>query len=288
MLWALGGMRLADAPRAVARHGGRGLRSGLRYVRRQPAQAALLLALGLVSALGLQANVLMPSLAQRTFGRGPTGYGLLLTGYGVGAVLSALRLASRALHAGRAPEDAPPRPRSVRGGAARRRRQPGLRAGGRVPGDRRPRDDPLHRDDEHADPAAGRRRVSRPGDGAAHRHVHGDGAARQPAAGRHRGALRRARRDPGLGGGAARRPGVPHDAGRRFAPSPVDAAGAPAQKAPHGELHASVREPDLCAVSHRRRVSLPVARHAEALRLPGRDAGRRARPSCSTSPARSS
>ena len=38
--------------RAVARHGGRGLRSGLRYVRRQPAQAALLLALGLVSALG--------------------------------------------------------------------------------------------------------------------------------------------------------------------------------------------------------------------------------------------
>jgi MFS family permease len=94
VLWALGGMRLADAPRAVARHGGRGLRSGLRYVQRQPAQAALLLALGLVSALGLQANVLMPSLAQRTFGRGPTGYGLLLTGYGVGAVLSALRLAS--------------------------------------------------------------------------------------------------------------------------------------------------------------------------------------------------
>jgi len=37
----------------------------------------------------------MPSLAQRTFGRGATGYGLLLTGYGIGAVVSALRLASR-------------------------------------------------------------------------------------------------------------------------------------------------------------------------------------------------
>jgi predicted MFS family arabinose efflux permease len=37
----------------------------------------------------------MPSLAQRTFGRGATGYGLLLTAYGTGAVLSSLRLASR-------------------------------------------------------------------------------------------------------------------------------------------------------------------------------------------------
>ena len=140
VLWALGGMRLADAPRAVARHGGRGLRSGLRYVQRQPAQAALLLALGLVSALGLQANVLMPPLAQRTFGRGPTGYGLLLTGYGVGAVLSALRLASgrytRDEHRRTLGSLRPPS-RSLR--AARRRRQPGLRAGGRVPGGRRPR-----------------------------------------------------------------------------------------------------------------------------------------------------
>ena len=95
VLWAFAGMRLADVRPAIARRGGRGLRSGVRYVRTQPAQAALLAALGLVSALGLQANVLMPSLAQRTFARGPTGYGLLLTGYGVGAVLSALRLASR-------------------------------------------------------------------------------------------------------------------------------------------------------------------------------------------------
>jgi MFS family permease len=95
VLWALAGMRLdARRPRAV-RHDPGALRAGLRYVRQQPVQAALLVALGLVSALGLQANVLMPSLAQRTFGRGPTGYGLLLTAYGIGAVGSALRLASR-------------------------------------------------------------------------------------------------------------------------------------------------------------------------------------------------
>jgi MFS family permease len=95
VLWALAGMRL-DARRPPAmRHDPGALRAGLRYVRQQPVQAALLVALGLVSALGLQANVLMPSLAQRTFARGATGYGLLLTAYGIGAVGSALRLASR-------------------------------------------------------------------------------------------------------------------------------------------------------------------------------------------------
>ena len=71
------------------------IRSGLEYVRRQPVQRALLVALGLVAGVALQTNVLMPSLAERTFAAGPGGYGLLLTAYGGGAVLSALRLASR-------------------------------------------------------------------------------------------------------------------------------------------------------------------------------------------------
>jgi predicted MFS family arabinose efflux permease len=88
-------MRLEGRRRPLARAGGRDLRAGLRYVRTQRAQASLLVALGVVSALGLQANVLMPSLAERTFDRGATGYGLLLTAYGIGAVISALRLASR-------------------------------------------------------------------------------------------------------------------------------------------------------------------------------------------------
>lgn len=94
-LWALWGM---DLPRWVPRPGaaeGRSLRSGLRYVWSQPTMRALLLSLGCVSALSLQANVLMPSLAKRTFASDAQGYGLLLTAYGAGAVLSALLLARR-------------------------------------------------------------------------------------------------------------------------------------------------------------------------------------------------
>lgn len=70
------------------------IRSGLAYVRTQPVQRALLVALGVVAGISLQANVLMPAIAERTFAAGAQGYGLLLTAYGVGAALSALRLAA--------------------------------------------------------------------------------------------------------------------------------------------------------------------------------------------------
>ncbi|HXJ34144.1 MAG TPA: MFS transporter [Candidatus Eisenbacteria bacterium] len=94
-LWALLGMHLPAArPRAGAGRAS-GLRSGLAYVRHRPVLASLLGTLGLVSALALQSNVLMPSLAERVFGRGARGFGVLLTAYGVGAVITALRLASR-------------------------------------------------------------------------------------------------------------------------------------------------------------------------------------------------
>ncbi len=69
-------------------------RSGLRYVWGTPSLRNLLLLLGIVSSLGLQYNVLMPVFAQRVFGAGARGYGLLLTAGGVGALCSALRLAS--------------------------------------------------------------------------------------------------------------------------------------------------------------------------------------------------
>jgi MFS family permease len=95
-LWALWGMELPPATsRKRPAHGDRSFASGLAYVRRQPVTRALLIALGLVSAFSLQANVLMPSLAKRTFDTDATGYGLLLTAYGGGAVLSALLLARR-------------------------------------------------------------------------------------------------------------------------------------------------------------------------------------------------
>jgi len=70
------------------------IRSGLAYLRREPMQRALLLALGIVAGVALQANVLMPALAERSFAVGAEAYGLLLTAYGGGAVVSALRLAA--------------------------------------------------------------------------------------------------------------------------------------------------------------------------------------------------
>lgn len=94
-LWALAGMRLPPRGERTTRPLDGSLRSGVEYVRRRPAMRALLVALGLVSAFSLQANVLMPALAARTFGSDAQGYGLLLTAYGMGAVLSALLLARR-------------------------------------------------------------------------------------------------------------------------------------------------------------------------------------------------
>ena len=94
-LWAILGMRFDQPRRAVATGRGSGLRSGLAYVRHRPVLAALLGTLGVVSMLALQANVLMPSLAHRVFGREAQGYSGLLTAYGAGAVITALRLASR-------------------------------------------------------------------------------------------------------------------------------------------------------------------------------------------------
>lgn len=94
-LWALAGMRLAERPRTRVASRATGLRSSLGYVRRRPVLAALLGTLGVVSTLALQSNVIMPSLAHRVFGRDAQGFGGLLTAYGIGAVITALRLASR-------------------------------------------------------------------------------------------------------------------------------------------------------------------------------------------------
>jgi len=95
-IWAIAGMRF-DGPRRVVAAAGRatGLRSGFGYIRRRPVLAMLLGTLGVVSALSLQSNVIMPSLAHRVFGRDAQGFGGLLTAYGIGAVVTALRLASR-------------------------------------------------------------------------------------------------------------------------------------------------------------------------------------------------
>jgi len=69
-------------------------RDGLRYAWRTPALRNLLLLLGFVSSFGIQYAILMPMLADRVFGAGSLGYGLLLSGNGIGAVCSGLGLAS--------------------------------------------------------------------------------------------------------------------------------------------------------------------------------------------------
>lgn len=94
-LWAVAGMRFDASRRPVAAGRPGGLRSGLAYVRRRPLVGLLLATLGVVSTLSLQSNVIMPSLAHRVFGRDAQGFGALLTAYGIGAVVTALRLASR-------------------------------------------------------------------------------------------------------------------------------------------------------------------------------------------------
>jgi MFS family permease len=72
-----------------------GFLSGLRYVWRTRPLRNLLGLLGVVSGLGLQYNVLMPVLAREVFGVDARGFGALLTAAGVGALVSALHLASR-------------------------------------------------------------------------------------------------------------------------------------------------------------------------------------------------
>lgn len=94
-LWALAGMRFEGHRRVAVGGRATGLRSGLAYVRRRPILAVLLGTLGAVSTIALQSNVIMPSLAHRVFGREAQGFGALLTAYGTGAVVTALRLASR-------------------------------------------------------------------------------------------------------------------------------------------------------------------------------------------------
>ena len=71
------------------------IRGGLQYVTRSvPIRTALIL-LAIVSAMGMPYTVLMPVVAARVLGGGPSTLGLLMTATGVGALGGALYLASR-------------------------------------------------------------------------------------------------------------------------------------------------------------------------------------------------
>lgn len=89
-------MRLPRRARArVPAHWRSELRDGFEYARRSPPIRALLLLLAAVSLTGMPYTVLMPVFAARIHGGGPDVLGILMGSVGLGAVISALWLASR-------------------------------------------------------------------------------------------------------------------------------------------------------------------------------------------------
>lgn len=71
------------------------LREGLAFAWHEPGVRAALGAVSVTSALGLSYSTLLPVLARDVLGGGVQGYGLLLAGAGIGAIIGALASASR-------------------------------------------------------------------------------------------------------------------------------------------------------------------------------------------------
>jgi predicted MFS family arabinose efflux permease len=67
---------------------------GFGYLARKPALAGLVLLAGVLTLFGWSFIVLLPALAQRQLGVQERGYGLLLSGTGLGALVAALLVAS--------------------------------------------------------------------------------------------------------------------------------------------------------------------------------------------------
>jgi MFS family permease len=74
---------------------GTGLAEGVRYAWATLPLRRLLLLLGVTAGIGFQYQLLLPVYARDILGSGPKVYGLLLTAFGAGALLGALRLTQR-------------------------------------------------------------------------------------------------------------------------------------------------------------------------------------------------
>ena len=77
----------ASAGTAVAR-----LAEGVRYVWRRPGLRNLLLLLALMGGFGFQYMVLLPVYARTILDAGPREYGLLVSAFGIGSILAAVRM----------------------------------------------------------------------------------------------------------------------------------------------------------------------------------------------------
>lgn len=88
----------AEPPRSNAREG---LAEGLRFVRSTPQVAVLLRLIGVHSVLGQPYLTLMPVFARDVLRLGASGYGMLLSCVGAGAIVGALSLAAAGSRVGR-------------------------------------------------------------------------------------------------------------------------------------------------------------------------------------------
>jgi MFS family permease len=75
------------APRRSVTHD---IAAGLRYAWGTPAIRRVMLAVAMTSAIGLSVNTITPALARDILNAGPRGYGAILAGAGVGAIMGAL------------------------------------------------------------------------------------------------------------------------------------------------------------------------------------------------------
>ena len=199
------GLARVAHPSAIA-----GMLEALRYVRNDRLMWILMRIVAVFSVLSVPILTLLPVVARDQLHLGVSGYGLLMTCYGVGATLGALAIASQGGRAeARAHADgelARPRRRDPRLLALALRRV--LRHDAVRHGHRR---DHQQRADQHAAAAPGAQRTARQGDGDLRDGVRGDEpgrVVRRRVARLQRGCLARDRRD-GRADGAVHHLGVP-------------------------------------------------------------------------------
>lgn len=96
VIYALMLMDIPERVRPVAGSAMGEIRAGLSYVRRTPSVLGIIVLLGLTSTFALNLSVLVPLLARSVLGLDSSGYGLLMSALGVGALLGSVSLATYA------------------------------------------------------------------------------------------------------------------------------------------------------------------------------------------------
>lgn len=94
VILALLHMDILDRGRARERSALEEIRTGLSYVRTTPPVLGIIVLLGVVSTFALNWSILVPLLARNALGLEATGYGLLMSAMGVGALAGSVALAT--------------------------------------------------------------------------------------------------------------------------------------------------------------------------------------------------